>query len=85
MNIVKVDRSFVDDIPYDKSDMEITAAVIAMAHNLNYKVVAEGIETDQQLSFLEQCGCDYGQGYLFSKPLSERDLETYCRSFSPQR
>jgi len=85
VNIVKVDRSFVDDIPYDKSDMEITAAVIAMAHNLNYKVVAEGIETDQQLSFLEQCGCDYGQGYLFSKPLSERDLETYCRSFSAQR
>jgi len=75
---IKVDRSFVRDIPADKDDMEITAAVIAMAHKLNYKVVAEGIETQEQLSFLRDCRCDYGQGYLFSKPLPLDDLKQFC-------
>ena len=82
VNIVKVDRSFVMDIPHDKDDMEITAAIIAMAHSLNYEVVAEGIETAEQLSFLEKCNCDYGQGYLFSKPLPSPLLEQYCRDFN---
>ena len=58
--------------------MEITAAVIAMAHNLNYKVVAEGVETPEQLEFLRNCNCDYGQGYLFSKPLANPQLIEYC-------
>jgi diguanylate cyclase (GGDEF)-like protein/PAS domain S-box-containing protein len=82
VNIVKVDRSFVTDIPHDKDDMEITAAVIAMAHGLNYKVVAEGVETTQQLEFLKQQKCDYAQGYLFSKPLGSDDLIDYCKKLS---
>lgn len=82
VNTVKVDRSFVTDIPNDKSDMEITSAVIAMAHNLNYTVVAEGVETEQQLQFLEHSGCDYGQGYFFSKPLPDHELELFCANFS---
>ncbi len=82
VNIVKVDRSFVIDIPNDKDDMEITAAVIAMAHNLNYEVVAEGVETAEQLAFLETCHCDYGQGYFFSKPLSPDDLGFYCKNYT---
>lgn len=81
VDIVKVDRSFVMDIPQDKDDMEITAAVIAMAHGLNYKVVAEGVETMEQLEFLNKKGCDYGQGYLFSRPLAQKELEDYCRRF----
>ena len=81
VNIIKVDRSFVSEIPQDKDDMEITAAVIAMAHNLNYEVVAEGVETTEQLDFLRQCGCDYGQGYLFGKPLDEQELLAFCRSY----
>ena len=81
VNIVKVDRSFVMDIPHDEDDMAITAAVIAMAHNLNYEVVAEGVETLEQLRFLEQCDCDYGQGYFFSKPLPSAEIEAFCNNF----
>lgn len=75
---VKVDRSFVKDIPHDKDDMEITAAVIAMSHKLNYKVVAEGIETEEQVKFLKASHCDYGQGFLFSKPLPIEELKVFC-------
>ncbi|MET0377460.1 MAG: EAL domain-containing protein [Spongiibacteraceae bacterium] len=78
VNVVKVDRSFVMDIPHDKDDMEITAAVIAMAHKLRYRVVAEGIETKEQYDFLRESGCDYGQGYYFSPPLNTQDLNDYC-------
>jgi len=61
------------DIPDSHKDMAITAAVIAMAHGLNMSVVAEGVETTEQLDFLIQHKCEYAQGYLFSKalPLSE--------------
>lgn len=74
IDIVKVDRSFVRDIPNDQNDVEITAAVIAMAHKLKLKVVAEGVETDQQKIFLCNNACDYAQGYFFSKPLSKQNL-----------
>ena len=66
---LKVDRRFISDITADRDDREITAAVIAMAHNLQLKVVAEGIEDAQQLDFLRRNKCDIGQGYLFSKPV----------------
>src|SRR5699024_6462371 len=81
VNVVKVDRSFVADIPHDRDDMEITAAVVAMAHKLRYKVVAEGIETAEQYAFLRECGCDYGQGYYFSPPLSSPELIEYCQHY----
>ena len=83
VDILKVDRSFVMDIPDDKDDMEITAAVIAMAHKLGYKVVAEGVETVDQLDFLAACDCDYGQGYFYSKPLIQSDLLVYCAAKLP--
>jgi len=66
---VKVDRSFITDIPASSDDMAITAAVIAMAHKLNMEVVAEGVETRAQLEFLIEHKCDHAQGYLFSKAL----------------
>ncbi len=81
VNVVKVDRSFVMDIPHDRDDMEITAAVVAMAHKLHYKVVAEGIETREQFEFLREIGCDYGQGYYFSPPLYPEALVDYCRQY----
>jgi diguanylate cyclase (GGDEF)-like protein len=65
---LKVDRSFVSDIPDDAPGMEIVAAVIAMAHKLKLAVVAEGIENEQQIEFLLGCQCDYGQGYFFQRP-----------------
>jgi len=77
LDTLKIDRSFVHDIPGDQNDMEITAAIIAMAHALNKEVVAEGVENRQQLDFLRQHGCDFGQGYLFGRPLPpEAFLET---------
>jgi diguanylate cyclase (GGDEF)-like protein/PAS domain S-box-containing protein len=80
INTVKVDRSFIMDIPEVQDDMEITAAVIAMAHRLQMEVVAEGVETAQQLHFLQGQACDYGQGYLFSRPVS---FENFKKLLAP--
>ena len=77
IDILKVDRSFVMDIPEDRNDMAITAAVIAMAHKLQLKVVAEGIETQAQLDFLKDNRCEYGQGYFIAKPMPVEQLEAY--------
>ena len=74
IDIIKIDRSFIHEIPDNQDDMEITSAVIAMAHNLKLKVVAEGIETAEQLAFLRRHRCDVGQGYLFDRPIPGSQL-----------
>jgi diguanylate cyclase (GGDEF)-like protein/PAS domain S-box-containing protein len=71
---VKIDRSFIRDLPGDSDDAAITQAIIAMAHGLKLRVVAEGVETGEQLSFLRAHGCDEMQGYYFSKPLPEHEF-----------
>ena len=73
-DILKIDRSFVEDISNEQADKELISATVAMAHGLGLKVVAEGVETDQQYQFLKKVGCDYAQGYLFSKPMPEEEL-----------
>ncbi|MDO9105420.1 MAG: PAS domain S-box protein [Methylovulum sp.] len=69
LDVLKIDKSFIDDIPHDNDDMEIAASIIAMGHILGFKVLAEGVETLPQLAFLQGKGCDLYQGYLKSKPL----------------
>lgn len=80
IDVLKVDRSFVKDIPEDKTDMAITSAVIAMAHKLSMRVVAEGIETQEQMDFLRENNCDDGQGYLLSRPLTLPQLHHFLVS-----
>ena len=63
---LKIDRSFVKDIPEDKNDMDITAAIIAMAQKMDLRVVAEGVETQEQVNFLHDNACYLVQGYFFS-------------------
>jgi len=76
MNVdkIKIDKSFVGGIPHDKQDVEIIAAIINMAKALHVEVLAEGVETQQQLSFLMGCGCYKVQGYLFSTPIKPEDF-----------
>ncbi len=72
---LKIDRSFVRDIQQDPSDAEIVAAIIAMAHNLNIQVIAEGVETEAQMEFLKKHKCDEMQGYFWSPPVSSDNIE----------
>lgn len=71
---LKIDRSFVKDIPEDKNDMDITAAIIAMAQKMDLRVVAEGVETIEQVEFLKNNACYLVQGYYYSMPLAEQEL-----------
>jgi diguanylate cyclase (GGDEF)-like protein len=75
IDVVKVDRSFISKIPGDLNSLAIVKAIIAMAHTLGLKVVAEGVETEEQLKCLRSFGCDEFQGYLFSPPKPPEDLE----------
>jgi len=74
INKLKIDKSFVDDIATHPDDAAIVKAIIAMAHGLSMKVVSEGVETQAQLDFLRQHGCEQYQGYLFSKPLPASEI-----------
>ncbi len=80
INEVKIDRTFVNDIPGDRDGESITNAIIVMAQNLGLSVVAEGVETQKQLSFLRDAGCHIIQGFFLSRPLSPPDLEAYLRA-----
>jgi EAL domain-containing protein (putative c-di-GMP-specific phosphodiesterase class I) len=73
IDCIKIDRSFVKDIPHDADDLAITEAVVAMAHGLRLNVVAEGVETAEQIEWLRRFGCDEIQGYHYSKPLAPEE------------
>jgi hypothetical protein len=76
VDIVKIDRSFVHDCPDDRSDARLVEAIISMAHSLDLNVVAEGVETEEQMHFLRDLGCDYLQGFLIGKPMPADQFET---------
>ncbi len=73
---LKIDRSFVQDIYTDPADKELINAVISMAHGLGLKVIAEGVETEEQLTYLASHDCEYAQGYFFSKPVPPEEITT---------
>jgi len=80
IDVVKIDRSFISDFPSHTHDTAIVSAVIAMAHSLGLKVVAEGVENDRQLQVLQDLQCDEIQGYLFSKPVSREQATALLAS-----
>ncbi|MBN2866368.1 MAG: EAL domain-containing protein [Thiotrichales bacterium] len=75
---IKIDKSFIDDIEYNEEARSIVKAIIKMGHSLGLKVLAEGIETQNQLHILQTLECDEGQGYFFSRPLTPENFEAKC-------
>jgi len=72
---VKIDRSFVKNLPDDEEDIAITGVILALSKSLGLHVIAEGVETREQRDFLAQLGCDEAQGYYFSRPVSPQDFQ----------
>jgi EAL domain-containing protein (putative c-di-GMP-specific phosphodiesterase class I) len=82
IDYVKIDQSFISNIHFGSSDMVLCEAIIVMAHKLGKQVIAEGIETKEQLDLLIKAGCDYGQGYFFSRPVPASQFENLLESQS---
>jgi diguanylate cyclase (GGDEF)-like protein/PAS domain S-box-containing protein len=80
-DVVKIDRSFIQRIPKNKADCDLVNAIIAMAQSLGLKIVAEGVETKEQVELLSTLGCDYLQGYYFSKPVPAKQLIDFSANF----
>jgi EAL domain-containing protein (putative c-di-GMP-specific phosphodiesterase class I) len=75
IDYLKIDRSFLSDMVTEPNDLALSEAIIVMAHKLGIKVIAEGVESVKQLSLLTLAGCDYAQGYLYSKPVPPEEFE----------
>ncbi|MEH7107160.1 sensor domain-containing protein [Bacillus sp. JJ1764] len=82
IDYLKIDRSFIRDIATNKDDENIATTILLMAHNLGLSVIAEGVETSEQLGVLKQHSCNEAQGYLFSKPLSDQELQQFLNNVS---
>lgn len=80
IDYLKIDQSFIANLDSESHDRILCEAVITMAHRLGMKVVAEGVETELQKQLLLEMGCDYGQGYFFSKPLTANKFESFLQS-----
>ena len=81
VDILKIDRSFVDSIEHNATNLKIVETIARLSHSLNLKVVAEGIETPNQLAQLTALNCEYGQGYLFSKPMPANTVIEFVRHY----
>ena len=84
INTLKIDRSFITRMVENNENAEIVRTISGLAKNLGMDVVAEGVETRDQLEILRALGCEYGQGYFFSKPLDTQSAEAFiCETYSP--
>ena len=84
IDTLKIDQSFIRDIHENSDDAALVTAIIAMAHNLNLSVVAEGVETPEQLQFLLEHQCDHVQGYLFGKPMPKEEFRSFILNYKDQ-
>lgn len=82
IDILKIDKTFIKDIPHDKESCAIVNAVLSMSHELDIEVVAEGVEENEQLEFLRNGGCEYIQGYYYSKPVPLNILENFLEKYN---
>jgi len=80
LNTLKIDKAFVDDIEHSEQGRNMVATIVTIAHNLGLQVVAEGVEQSLQLEFLATLNCEQLQGYLYSKPLTEKDIYQYLHA-----
>jgi EAL domain-containing protein (putative c-di-GMP-specific phosphodiesterase class I) len=86
VNMLKIDRSFVQDLPGSEHACKLVASVIQLAHTLGLEPLAEGVETEEQRRFLLQYDCRYGQGFLFSRPVPGTEIKAvYERGHKPDR
>jgi EAL domain-containing protein (putative c-di-GMP-specific phosphodiesterase class I) len=83
VDIIKLDKDFIWEIGLDEGKEFIIKAVIDLAHNLGMSVVAEGVETEVQMDFLKDAGCDYAQGYLFHKALTVDEIDKLFMNNKP--
>nr|WP_314526352.1 EAL domain-containing protein [uncultured Pseudomonas sp.] len=77
INHLKIDRSFISDLPNDPRDVAITKTIVELGHALGFKIIAEGVETEEQNSFLKDIGCDQAQGYLYGRPMPAAEYEAW--------
>jgi diguanylate cyclase (GGDEF)-like protein len=82
VDALKIDRTFVRDLPHDRGDAAIVTAVVALGHAMGLRVVAEGVETAEQMAIVTRLGCDEMQGFHFSRPLPPEKLERFLREAS---
>ena len=79
---LKIDKSFIDELPFDLEDVAISKTIIDLSKNLNLKIIAEGVENEVQKDFLIKNGCNDIQGYLFSRPLAANDMQIFLKNYA---
>jgi EAL domain-containing protein (putative c-di-GMP-specific phosphodiesterase class I) len=85
VDVLKVDRSFIGGLGQDPEDSAIVASVVGLARAVGLAAVAEGVETNEQLAALQELGCAFGQGYLWSRPVPAVELDQTVLSYNGQR
>jgi EAL domain-containing protein (putative c-di-GMP-specific phosphodiesterase class I) len=82
ISTLKIDKSFVRDIPGDPNDAAITRAIIGLGESLQMQVIAEGVETEAQAKYLQSAGCFLAQGFLYAEPMASDELERVLKSYN---